>query len=92
MPYHEWFIEFGQAPKDLAAFAARLDKKICERNFSYKDVVTHKAIEPLKITLVPEGGFEEFLRVAGKTGLQQKVPHARNDYQFAGQLKKALSL
>ena len=92
LPYHEWFIEFGQAPKDLADFAARLDKKICERNFSYKDVVTHKAIEPLKITVVREGGFEIFLKAAGKTGLQQKVPHARNDYQFAGQLKKTLSL
>lgn len=92
LPYHEWFIEFGKAPADLSAFSASLDKKICARNFSYKDVVTHKAIEPLKITLVPEGGFEKFLKVAGKTGLQQKVPHARNDYQFAGQLKSALSL
>lgn len=92
LPYHEWFIEFGQAPTDMAAFAASLDKKICNRNFSYKDVVTHKAIEPLKITVVPAGGFERFLQIAGKTGLQQKVPHARNDYQFAGQLKAALSL
>lgn len=92
LPYHEWFIEFGQAPADTDAFAASLDKKICTRNFSYKDVVTHKAIEPLKITVVPEGGFEKFLNIAGKTGLQQKVPHARNDYQFAGQLKQALSI
>ena len=92
LPYHEWFIEFGKAPDDLSAFAASLDKKICARNFSYKDVVTHKAIEPLQITLVPDGGFEKFLKVAGKTGLQQKVPHARNDYQFAGQLKNTLSL
>ncbi|OQP54435.1 hypothetical protein A4R26_27555 [Niastella populi] len=92
LPYHEWFIEFGEAPDDLSAFAASLDKKICARNFSYKDVVTHKAIEPLRITLVPAGGFEKFLKIAGKTGLQQKVPHARNDYQFAGQLKQALML
>jgi phenylacetate-coenzyme A ligase PaaK-like adenylate-forming protein len=92
LPYHEWFIEFGQVPDNLKDFADRLDKKICSRNFSYKDVVYHKAIEPLKITLVPKGGFEEFLRISGKTGMQQKIPHARNDYQFAGQLKKALSL
>ena len=92
LPYHEWFIEFGQAPADIKDFAARLDHKICTRNFSYKDVVTHKAIEPLKITIVPKGGFETFLQLSGKTGLQQKVPRARNDYQFAGQLKKALSL
>jgi non-ribosomal peptide synthetase component E (peptide arylation enzyme) len=55
-------------------------------------VVTHKAIEPLKITVIPKGGFETYLQSSGKTGLQQKIPHARNDYQFASQLKKALSL
>jgi hypothetical protein len=92
LPYHEWLIEFGQAPKDLSAFARLLDEQVCTRNFSYKDVVTHKAIEPLKITVVPKGGFETYLKASGKTGLQQKVPHARNDYQFAGQLKKVLSL
>ena len=73
-------------------FAARLDSKICARNFSYKDVVVHKAIEPLKITVVPTGGFETFLKISGKTGMQQKIPHARNDYQFAGELKKALGI
>jgi hypothetical protein len=92
LPYHEWFIEFGQAPDHMEDFAARLDKKICSRNFSYKDVVTHKAIEPLKIMVIPKGGFETLLRLSGKTGMQQKIPHARNDYQFAGQLKKALGL
>jgi hypothetical protein len=92
LPYHEWFIEFGKAPANLEEFAKCLDNKICTRNFSYKDVVTHKAIEPLKITLVPKGGFETYLQASGKTGLQQKIPHARNDYQFAGQLKKILSI
>jgi hypothetical protein len=92
LPFHEWFIEFGQAPRNIEDFAKRLDSKICARNFSYKDVVVHKAIEPLKITIIPKGGFETFLKISGKTGLQQKIPHARNDYQFAGQLKKALSI
>ncbi|MFL5746494.1 MAG: GH3 auxin-responsive promoter family protein, partial [Niastella sp.] len=92
LPYHEWLIEFGQAPDNLEEFARLLDIQISTRNFSYKDVVTHKAIEPLKITVVPKGGFETYLQASGKTGLQQKVPHARNDYQFAGQLKKVLGL
>ena len=92
IPYHEWFIEFGQMPENLNDFTNRLDKKICLRNFSYKDVVLHKAIEPLKITLVPKGGFENFLMITGKTGLQQKMPHVRNDYQLARQLKEILSL
>ncbi|MFN0213714.1 MAG: GH3 auxin-responsive promoter family protein [Saprospiraceae bacterium] len=91
-PFHEWFIEFGEIPNDLAEFAEQLDQKICARNFSYKDVVTHKAIDPLKITLVPNGGFEKVLRVLGRTGLQQKVPHLRNDYDFAQKLKDVLSI
>jgi len=91
-PFHEWFIEFGAMPSDLTDFAARLDKKICERNFSYKDVVTHQAIAPLKIQIVPRGGFEKMLRASGRTGLQQKIPHLSNDYKFAQQLKDILTL
>ena len=91
-PYHEWFIEFGTAPRDLSVFAERLDKKICERNFSYKDVVVHKAISPLKITVVPPGGFERYLCVAGKTSLQQKIPHVSNDNKFTQHLIGILNL
>jgi phenylacetate-coenzyme A ligase PaaK-like adenylate-forming protein len=92
LPYHEWFIEFGQMPENLTAFTKRLDAKLCERNFSYKDVVVHKAIEPLKIKLVPTGGYERYLRESGKTGLQQKIPHVKNDYEFVKQLEQILSL
>ncbi len=89
-PYHEWFIEFGEMPDSLPDFAQILDNKICYRNFSYKDLVVAKAIAPLKITIVPSGGFETFLRTSGRIGLQQKIPHVRNDYQFAQQLKDVL--
>ncbi|HUS01184.1 MAG TPA: GH3 auxin-responsive promoter family protein [Chitinophagaceae bacterium] len=92
LPYHEWFIEFGEIPESLDDFALQLDNKICFRNFSYKDLVVHKAIEPLKIRLVPADGFEKFLRVSGKKGWQQKIPHVRNDYQLAQQLNEILSL
>jgi hypothetical protein len=92
LPYHEWFIEFGETPRDINDFSKRLDDKICHRNFSYKDVVAHKAIDALKITLIPQGGFEKFLKESGKKGLQQKMPHVRNDYELAKQLKKTISL
>jgi len=88
LPYHEWFIEFGQIPESITEFAKRLNQKICLLNFSYKDLVMNKAIEPLKITLLPKGAFETFLKASGKTGLQQKIPHLRNDYEFAKQLKE----
>ena len=92
IPFHEWFIEFGETPASLNEFAERLDKSICCRNFSYKDLVVHKAIEALKITPIIPGGFEIFLQISGRTGLQQKIPHLRNDYQFAQQLKDILSV
>jgi len=92
LPYHEWFIEFGQMPENIIDFSKRLDVKICHRNFSYKDLVVHNAIEPLKITLVPKGGFEKFLKESGKTGLQQKIPHIRNDYKIAQQLMEINSM
>lgn len=88
LPYHEWFIEFGQVPENITDFAKRLDHKICLLNFSYKDVVMNNAIEHLKITLLPKGSFETFLKASGKTGLQQKIQHIRNDYEFARQLKE----
>ena len=88
LPYHEWLIEFGKIPENITDFAKRLDHKICFLNFSYRDVVVNNAIEPLKITVLPEGSFETFLKITGKTGLQQKIPHIRNNYEFARQLKE----
>ncbi len=88
LPYHEWFVEFGQVPESIVDFAKRLDQKICLLNYLYRNLVSKKAIEPLKITVLPQGGFETFLKASGKTGLQQKIPHLRNDYELARQLKE----
>jgi len=86
LPYHEWFIEFGQLPEDIDEFAESLDQCIGNFNFSYKDLVVNKAIEPLKIKILPQGSFEKFMKASGKTGLQQKISHVRNDYEIAAQL------
>jgi len=92
LSYHEWFIEFGQMPGEMIEFSKLLDDKICQRNFSYQDLVVRRAIDPLKITVVPEGGFEKFLKGSGRTGLQQKIPHVRNDYKLARQLRELIPL
>jgi len=86
LPYHEWFIEFGQLPENIDEFAESLDQCICNFNFSYKDLVVNKAIEPLKIKILPQGSFEKYLKTSGKTGLQQKIRHVRNDYELAEKL------
>jgi hypothetical protein len=82
LPHHAWFIEFGTQPPNIADFSVRLEQKILERNFSYKDLYVHKAIEPLQIKIVPPGGFHGYMVHLGRTGLQQKVPHASNNDQF----------
>lgn len=92
LPFHEWFIEFGQLPENISDFSTRLQNKICDRNFSYKDLAIHHAIQPLKVTLVPPGGFELLLKKSGRTGLQQKIPHVKNVYDFAQQLKEINSI
>ncbi|MBL7827472.1 MAG: GH3 auxin-responsive promoter family protein [Saprospiraceae bacterium] len=90
LPYHEWFIEFGNPPTDLPAFARSLDEKLQLRNFSYKDVVVHKAIAPLKIRLMPKGGFEQFLQASGKTGFQRKIPHLSNHDKLARAINETI--
>lgn len=92
LPYHEWFIEFGQVPESIIDFAKRLDQELSIMNYLYRNLVFKNAIEPLKIIVIPQGGFETFLKASGKTGLQQKISQVRNDYEFAKQLKKILSL
>jgi hypothetical protein len=92
LPGHEWFIEFGQQAPDLDQFAEVLEASLCTLNFSYQDLVRSKAIAKPRIRVIPERGFETYLQASGKTGLQQKIPAARNDYQLANDLIHILKL
>src|SRR5690606_10323920 len=35
LPYHEWFISFAEAPKDLKGFADEIDKNMQKKNVYY---------------------------------------------------------
>lgn len=88
LPCHEWLIEFGANPVSIDEFRDLLEKKICQKNIAYDDLILKKTISPLQISVVRENGFIDFLRITGKTGFQHKLKHLNNDYNIASELRK----
>src|SRR5690606_6695857 len=74
LPYHEWFIEFENAPEDLSAFAQQVDASLQKQNVYYFDLIKGKVLQPLKITKVKKDGFQDYMKSIGKLGGQNKIP------------------
>lgn len=85
LPYHEWFLELGaqNIDVDLVAIAATLDSNMREQNSYYDDLIVGKVLQPLKITLVPQNGFQDYMKTIGKLGGQNKLPRLSNDRKIA---------
>ncbi|WOI22382.1 GH3 auxin-responsive promoter family protein [Nonlabens ulvanivorans] len=88
LPYHEWFIEFGEKPKDLEKFKATLDLKMREQNSYYDDLIVGKVLQPLIIKQVVENGFKQYMKTIGKLGGQNKLPRLSNDRKIAEVLER----
>lgn len=88
LPYHEWFVEFAEAPADLADFAVKVDAFLQEKNIYYRDLIEGKILRPLVITLVHRDGFRNYMRAKGKLGGQNKVARLSNDRAIADELKQ----
>jgi hypothetical protein len=88
MPFHEWFIEFKQAPEDMQAFSLKVDEAMQTRNIYYKDLITGKVLQPLIIRLLKPQSFINLMREEGKLGGQNKVPRLANDRSLADKLEK----
>ncbi|MCS6917750.1 MAG: GH3 auxin-responsive promoter family protein [Chitinophagales bacterium] len=86
LPYHEWFIEFGNQPASLAEFALRLDQLMCAKNIYYNDLITGHILQPLRITCIRPGGFIDYMKSIGKLGGQNKLPRLANDRTIADAL------
>lgn len=87
LPYHEWFIEFKKAPKDLAAFSIKVDDALQQKNIYYKDLITGKVLQPLIIRCLKPQSFINLMRAEGKLGGQNKVPRLANDRSLANKLE-----
>jgi hypothetical protein len=87
LPYHEWFIEFGSAPKDIKAFALKVDKALQAKNIYYFDLIDGNILQPLIIQGLKKDTFINYMRSQGKLGGQNKVPRLANDRKIAEELK-----
>jgi len=83
LPYHEWFIEFGNEPADLKAFAEKVDKALQKKNIYYFDLIEGNILQPLVIKSLQKDTFINYMRAQGKLGGQNKVPRLSNDRKIA---------
>ena len=60
-----------------------------QQNSYYKDLITGKVLQPLKITVVKKEGFKNYMKSVGKLGGQNKVPRLANDRKIADALYKS---
>lgn len=88
LPYHEWWVEFEEEPKDMAGFAAALDENMNEQNIYYRDLIEGKILKPLVIRSLKRGSFIKYMKTQGKLGGQNKVPRLSNDRKIVDILEK----
>jgi len=88
LPYHEWFVEFGAEPKDMKAFAAKVDKKLQSKNIYYFDLIDGNILQPLIIKSLKKDAFISYMKSQGKLGGQNKVPRLSNDRKIADGLRE----
>jgi len=84
---HEWLIEFEQPPKDLEAFADRLDQNLQAVNSDYEAKrFGDMALERLHLRPLPSGTFHKWMRARGKLGGQNKVPRLANHRRYVEEI------
>jgi hypothetical protein len=83
LPYHEWFIEFEQAPENLGAFALGIDHALRGKNAYYDDLIRGAILQPLKIRSLQARAFQDYMKSVGKLGGQNKTPRLSNDRKLA---------
>ena len=79
LPYHEWFIEFENAPENLTAFEQAINTAMRKQNVYYDDLIVGKVLRRLVITKVVKNGFQDYMKSIGKLGGQNKIPRLSND-------------
>lgn len=85
--YHEWFIEFENAPDDINTFAEKINQHLRQKNIYYDDLIKGNILQRLKISPIRKNGFIDYMKSIGKLGGQNKVPRLSNDRKLADELK-----
>lgn len=84
--YHEWFVEFEEAPADMQQFAGKVDQYLRNKNVYYDDLITGNILMPLQVRSIRKNGFIDYMKSVGKLGGQNKVPRLSNDRTIADEL------
>jgi hypothetical protein len=92
LPYHEWFIEFGNEPRDIKTFAQKVDKALQKKNIYYFDLIEGNILQPLIVRSLKKDTFINYMRSQGKLGGQNKVPRLANDRKIADELKEYIKI
>ena len=85
-PYHEWLVEFEEAPKQLDKVAAFIDQHMVQQNIYYEDLIKGNILQPLKVRSLKPDAFRSYMKTQGKLGGQNKVPRLSNDRKIADYL------
>ncbi len=71
----------------MTTFSKKLDDVMRTKNVYYDDLIKGNILQELKITLVPQNGFKQYMKSIGKLGGQNKVPKLSNDRKIADAIK-----
>ncbi len=88
LPYHEWFVEFENAPGDIGSFSETVDNLLRQKNIYYDDLIRGGILQPLKIRPLQKQAFIEYMKSVGKLGGQNKVPRLSNDRTIADAMRQ----
>ncbi|MDX1908663.1 MAG: GH3 auxin-responsive promoter family protein [Bacteroidia bacterium] len=84
---HEWFVEFTQAPADLAAFTAHLDHALRGLNTYYNDLREGNILRMAIVNPIRLEASRAYMKSIGKLGGQNKFPRLSNNRTIADWLQ-----
>lgn len=86
--YHEWLVEFEEAPANIDLFTQILDEAMRHKNVYYEDLISGNILDRLKVTSLQKNAFVHYMKSEGKLGGQNKVPRLSNDRIIADKLNE----
>jgi len=85
--YHEWIIEFKEAPKDLNNFIYHFDIALKSVNSDYEAKrYKNLILEEPKVHVAAKGLFFRWMKQKGRLGGQNKVPRLSNSREYLEEL------
>jgi len=85
--YHEWLVEFEEAPGSLGQLEQKVDQNMRSKNIYYDDLIRGNILRPLVITPLRKNAFIDYMKSIGRLGGQNKVPRLSNDRKIADALE-----